>query len=509
MSLEVIVWIAVACAGAALSLQQARPRLSLLDDALDRVRRGETGVRVEPGFWGRDARLVSRFNAALAEIEAGTFDWTHADPEQTEMFAALRKDETPQDGAARTFVAVAEVDRFAALRQSIGYRLANQLLAALAERIRSRIDQAEIGRIGRTNIEFAFKAESVGEAQMQLLDAIGAIEERLTIDDYDFDVTVTIGFADAGSSSIRDELVDRAAAALNAGQGERVKVCFADASVLSNDVQSDLELMRALPRALAAGQMELHYQPKLNARDNVVDAAEALIRWTDPERGLQPTERFIKVAEETGAIRDLTEWVIARAVADQQRLAADGHDIDIYVNISGQLLANREFSAHALALTRNARGKIGFEITETAVIGDPEAALTNLRAFADAGIKIAIDDYGSGLSSLAYLRELPAHELKIDRMFVCGLTQSHRDPLLVRSSIDLAHALDMVVTAEGVDDAMALSLLRVMGCDLLQGYFISPPLPLPALIAFLEDDAELERLGLPPAEATEWRRSGT
>ena len=139
-------------------------------------------------------------------------------------------------------------------------------------------------------------------------------------------------------------------------------------------------------------------------------------------------------------------------------------------------------------------GRIGFEITETAVIGDPDAALANLRDFTQAGIRIAIDDYGSGLSSLAYLKQLPAHELKIDRLFVSGLTDSHRDPLLVRSSIDLAHALEMEVTAEGVDDAMSLSLLRVMGCDLLQGYFISPPLPLDGLTSFLDDASQAERL---------------
>lgn len=509
LGVDPLVWIAVALAVVAIALPFVRraPRVTVLDEALERVRRGETGVRVEPGAWGRDARLISRFNAALAEIEAGTFDWERADPEQSAMFDALRKD-TSGKADAHTFVAVVEIDRFAKLRQSIGYKLANQLLAALADRVRQTIESAEIGRIGRATIEFAFRAESVGAAQLRLIEAIEALERRLTVDEFDFDVSVAIGFADAGTNSIRDELVDQAAAALAAGQTERVKVCFANEAILASDVQSDLELMRALPRALTAGEMELHYQPKLNARDNNIIAAEALIRWMDPVRGLQPTERFIKVAEETGAIRDLTEWVISCAVRDQLTLAGKGHDLEIYVNISGQLLTNKDFSERALRLVGKARGKIGFEITETAVIGDPDAALANLRAFTAAGIKIAIDDYGSGLSSLAYLKQLPAHELKIDRMFVSGLTESHRDPLLVRSSIDLAHALEMVVTAEGVDDAMALSLLRIMGCDLLQGYFISPPLPLAQLIAFLEDDTQTERLAAPPAQIGDWQKAG-
>ena len=132
------------------------------------------------------------------------------------------------------------------------------------------------------------------------------------------------------------------------------------------------------------------------------------------------------------------------------------------------------------------RGRIGLEITETAVIQDPEAALANLRALADAGIRIAIDDYGSGLSSLSYLKQLPASELKIDQMFISGLIDSHRDPLLVRSSIDLAHALDMEVTAEGVDSPAALALLKVMGCDVIQGFLIAQPMRLGELRAFLD-----------------------
>ena len=221
------------------------------------------------------------------------------------------------------------------------------------------------------------------------------------------------------------------------------------------------------------------------------------MRWPHPTRGSVPIERLIRLAESTGAIRDLTEWVVAQAVADQARLAASGHDLLIYVNISGVLLPDAEFAERVLATVSRAKGRIGFEVTETAVIQDPDGALANLRAFSAAGIKIAIDDYGSGLSSLSYLKQLPANELKIDRMFVSGLIDSHRDPLLVRSSIDLAHALDMEVTAEGVDDPLALSLLRVMGCDLIQGFLISPPIELSALQTFLTTFDPREHLSAP------------
>lgn len=487
---------AALCVVLTLALVQGRtkPVLAEIDEALERVRQGEAGVRLEPGFSGRDARFVSRFNAALAEIEAGSYDWDQAAPQERAMFDALRRQAPAQDGAGTTFVAVVEVDRFATLRQSIGYSLANQLLATLARRVTGTIANAEIGRIGRTTFEFAFKAANSGEAQLRLAEAIESLEARLTIEDYVFDLSVAIGFADAGTSSIRDELVDQAAAALAAAKAARVKVCFADADILIHNSMADLELMRALPKALAAGEVELHYQPKLEARSNTIRAVEALARWTRPGLGLVPTDRFISLAEETGTIRELTEWGIARAIRDQKTLLDQGYEIDISVNISGHLLPDRDFARTALDLVAVAAGRIGFEITETAVIDDPDAALANLRDFTAAGIRIAIDDYGSGLSSLAYLKQLPAHELKIDKMFVSGLTESHRDPLLVRSSIDLAHALEMEVTAEGVDDAMALSLLRIMGCDMLQGYFISPPIPLDALTSFLGDEERVRRL---------------
>lgn len=464
-----------------------------IDEAIERMRKGERGVRVHVGGCARDARLLNRFNSVVAEIESGQFDWAAASKRDAAMFDMLRQQDEPS-AEQDTYMAVVDIDRFGSIRQSIGYKLANAILAELAERIGTLVENAELGRIGRANIEFAFRAGSFGDAQAKLLGIIDQLERRIEVDGFTLDLSVVIGFAHAGTESIRDELIDHAAAALAAGRRERVKVCFADKAVRSAQGVADLELMRMLPKAMQAGEIALHYQPKLDSRNNSFPAAEALLRWHHPERGLIQTDRLIALAEETGAIRDITDWVLSRAVADQARIAADGNDIEIYVNISGQLLSDSDFAQRALSLTAPARGKIGFEITETAVIGDPDAALNNLHAFVDAGIKIAIDDYGSGLSSLAYLKQLPANELKIDRMFVSGLTDSHRDPLLVRSSIDLAHALEMEVTAEGVDDPMALCLLRVMGCDLLQGYHISKPLPLSELIDFLNDSAHAERL---------------
>lgn len=160
------------------------------------------------------------------------------------------------------------------------------------------------------------------------------------------------------------------------------------------------------------------------------------------------------------------------------------------VNLSGRLLSDESFVDVVMAATRGASGRLCLEITETAVMHDSEAALRMISRFAEAGVSVSLDDYGSGLSSLAYLKRIQADELKIDKAFVMGLDESSRDALLVKSTIDLAHGLGMKVTAEGVETGSALALLRGMGCDMAQGYFIGRPVPLADLIAKLDADAE-------------------
>lgn len=251
-----------------------------------------------------------------------------------------------------------------------------------------------------------------------------------------------------------------------------------------------------LDAAIVRNELFIVHQPKMRSRTGEIAAVETLVRWQHPTRGLVGPNDFIGLAEERGEMRRITEWVIRQAIREQRSLAACGHDLAFNVNLSAKVLADRDFADWALATVREAAGPIGFEITETAMIADPHGALRNLHLFADAGIKIAIDDYGAGLSSLAYLKQLPAHELKIDRMFISGLSSSHRDPLLVRSTIDLAHALDMEVTAEGVDSPAAMALLKVMGCDVVQGFLLAMPMPLGELRAFLDarEDGASDRI---------------
>ena len=256
----------------------------------------------------------------------------------------------------------------------------------------------------------------------------------------------------------------------------------------------DRRLLADLPAALASGSIFLAYQPKLRLRTGAIDAVEALVRWAHSELGPIDREVLIPLIEANGHIRELTLWVLRQALADQRRLAGRGRPLSIYINISAGLLIDGAFVREVCQLIDPRRGRIGFEITETILIENSTLALANLMQLSSHGIAISIDDYGSGMSSLAYVRDLPAQELKIDKMFISGMTTSHRDPLIVRSTIDLAHALDLEVVAEGVESPAALALLRVMGCDFAQGFLISPALAIDKLEAFLE--AYVPNLGL-------------
>lgn len=269
-------------------------------------------------------------------------------------------------------------------------------------------------------------------------------------------------------------------------------------------------LRRDLADALAAHELQIVYQPKLRLRTGAIDGVEALARWNHRAFGPISPGVFVPLAEQDGHIRAVTRYVLDRAVADQRRLARAGWIMPFSINLSGMVLTDDIFTREVCAVAAQADGPIGLEITETALIGDPEAAIRNMARYAEAGIAVAIDDYGSGLSSLAYLKQLPARELKIDKLFISSLTTSHRDPLIVRSTIDLAHALEMEVVAEGVESPACLALLRVMGCDVAQGFLISAGLPIDELQQFLANHkagavSEFSATVSPPASF--WSRS--
>lgn len=445
---------------------------------------GHRGVRAPlPDFAEHDAfnRLAEHLDkAASADLPA----------------SLLTLDLPPSDTDGLAFIAILGLDGFSRLRRQIGSQVASQILKALGERVRSLVPGAKLGRIGRTNVEFAFRAADDLEAE-SLLGALRLeLDRRLDLaDGQSFDLDVALGAA--RHDRCGEFVIDCAAEALVQAQSQGAKVQIYREEDRERAAAS-LALLRDLREAIEQDGLTLAYQPKLRLSNNRLEVAEALVRWNHPVRGAVSPDEFIGLAEQTGLIDDLTRWVVRRALADQERLRNLGVDVAIHINLSGQMVADETFALWLLGTIEHSGGRLGLEITETAVINEPKRALANLQSFAAAGLKIAIDDYGSGLSSLSYLKQLPAHELKIDKLFISQLTSSHRDPLLVRSTIDLAHALGMEVTAEGVEDPMTLALLKMMGCDLAQGYLVAPALELDALARFIQQGFAQS----PPSPAT-------
>ncbi len=395
------------------------------------------------------------------------------------------------------FLLLIRINNFASLRRHVGKARADRLSHDLRVWV-DRILPSAHATIDRQTVEVELLGHSLADAATALECVANTFREPIDIDGESHRVDLILAAAGGPVGGLDDvRLAEEAEAALVQALAEH-QLVVRDITTLTPSIDR-LSLCRELGRAIECDEVFLQYQPKMHVRRQQVASAEALVRWEHPDRGLILPNDFIPLAEETHLIGPLTLWTLRRVIADQQVLQSDGHDLVIFVNISGQLLGDRVFIDTACGLIAASDAKIGFEITETSMIRDPNSAVEHLNIAAAAGIPIAIDDYGAGLSSLAYLKKLPATELKIDKMFVMELTSSNRDPLIVRSTIDLAHAMEMEVTAEGVETPAALALLSVMGCDQVQGFLLSRPLSLPAFRQFMV--AEAEREIEPPAFA--------
>lgn len=436
--------------------------------------------------WATQTEMLRRGQAIIREREAGLLHLAlhHAATELPNRRALLRRIEATQPPDQGTCVVTVGVERHAEMRGVVGYNVANALIRKLAERLAEITGADCVAHISTSVLAFA-RADLEACALKDLLDRLQALETNFIVDGHSIDIYLRIGAAQSqGATLSPDVLIERATLALAKAHTTVDRAVVYD-EVAFGSPANNLALMTEMLDALKTGDVTLHYQPKMQTSDNVVTSVEALCRWYHPTRGPIPPDIFIPIAEETGQIRALTDWCFIQAIKDQARLRAAGHDITVSLNISGRLLADETFRDKVLEFTSSVETKLCLEITETAVIDNPAKATEAIAAFRNAGIKISIDDYGSGLSSLSYLKLLKADELKVDKALVTEVAQSQRDRLIMKSTIDLAHGLGMSVVAEGVEDDALAACLSLLGCDMIQGYWLSRPLPLIDLITFL------------------------
>lgn len=255
---------------------------------------------------------------------------------------------------------------------------------------------------------------------------------------------------------------------------------------------ADAELAEDLRLAVTRGQLDLVFQPKVSLNSKSVTGAEALLRWHHPAHGIISPARFIPMLEELGHIEEVTYWTIETAVEQQRLLVRAGIDLTITINISTMLLERPGFITDCGRLVRGQRAALRFEITESVFFMESDALIRHLDQLASMGISISIDNYGTGFSSLALLKRIPASELKIDRSLINNLTADNSDPLVVRSTIDLAHAFGWEVTAEGVETSAQLALLTALGCDAAQGFLIGRPMTIHDLANFVTTGVDVD-----------------
>ena len=379
------------------------------------------------------------------------------------------------------FVAVFGLDRFDRLRAVAGHSLVAELIDQLASRLRAFRPEWRIAAVGDAVVAATFQAADAAEAEGLVQEARMAMQGTYSLGSTWIDVRLSAGLSAAGPPGA---LLREADIALDTARAEHLSFKVFDPLNHAQAV-SALSLMPELRAAIEANQLTLAHQPKFDLRTGAVRGVETLVRWSHPRYGPIAPDVFVRLAEETADIYALTRWVMEQAIEEQAALSEAGFPLQFAVNLSGRLVSDEPFIDWIIERKPSREAALRLEITETAVIDNPEHAVRNIARLSAAGVPCSIDDYGAGLSSLAYLKRLEADELKLDKSLVDEVTRSRRDVLITRSVVDLAHSLGMKVVAEGVETGESAAVVAAMGCDLGQGYFFGWPAALPQLLGQL------------------------
>ncbi|HYJ29564.1 MAG TPA: EAL domain-containing protein [Allosphingosinicella sp.] len=370
-------------------------------------------------------------------------------------------------------IVVARIGGHAGLAAALGPQAMARLAASLAERLRLGSGATRIYRCD----EAALAWIAAPDADAASLDGLAAVARDQEAGGRRIEVPLHFGLAGGAGAAAR-QLASNAALAASQAERSGVRVQhFTERD--SAAIERSVALMGELDEAFRLGHLRNFYQPKLDLASGRINAVEALVRWFHPERGLLPPDTFVPLIEENGRAGDLTRHVLAEALARAMRWRdEDGLALGVAVNVSAGLLGDAAFMAELREMVRASglpAGALTLEVTESAAMADPEASIAALEAWRSLGVGVSIDDFGTGQSSLGYIRTLPATELKIDRSFVSDLCLTPRNAIMVRSTIAMAHELGLEVVAEGVEDQACLAALAAMGCDVAQGYLISRP----------------------------------
>ncbi|MDE3130887.1 MAG: EAL domain-containing protein [Acidobacteriota bacterium] len=389
------------------------------------------------------------------------------------------------EGNPTTFgVLLIDLDHFKDINDTLGHQYGDDLLADLGPRLAKRIGEGGlVARFGgdEFGIMPAVRTENTAALTAIVEDVMACLREPVTFDDITLEVDASIGVAryphDGGDAQT---LLRRADIAMYSAKADRDSHRFY-APGQDRHSHSRLSMVGDFRRALEKDdEIIVHFHPIVDLGSGRIHGAEALVRWQHPELGLLQPGAFLEIVEQTGLIGEMTTCVLEKAIAECAAWHAAGRDLTMSVNLSVRNLHDPMISSQvAQMLERHClpAAALKLEITESMILSDPQRALATVQSLSEIGVRFAVDDFGTGHSSLANLRMLPVHELKVDRSFVTPMLNEESDLVIVRSTIELGHALGLKVIAEGVEDAVTLAKLAEIGCDRAQGHFFSKPLP--------------------------------
>ena len=477
--------------GSFITAKRITTPLRVLSASARRLEHGDYGARVQVSSKDEIGELAQSFEtmrqaiqAREGEIRRLAYQDSLTDLPNREQFRSdLRHNiMRARDEGVPCTILLMDLDRFKHVNDVLGHRFGDRLLRSVAERLRQEALDPEdvLARLSGDEFAILLPGTSPHAATLLAKRIIQAFERPFTLDDHTVDLSSGIGVACSPENGLDvDVVMSRAEMAMYAAkQSQSGYVTYHPG--LDSTSEESLTLISELRTAIDKDELRVYLQPKVNIKTNQVVGAEALVRWQHPTRGMVPPMKFIPFAEQTGFIRQITIWMLEQVAQSCAKLQAQGLDMKISVNLSTRDLMDQDLPSkieRILNQHSTAARSMVMEITESAIMDDPQRALQTLNKLHDMGLKLSIDDFGTGYSSLAYLKRLPVDELKIDRSFVMNMESDVQDAKIVHSTIDLAHNLGLTVVAEGIENAQALKLLGRLNCDEAQGYFIAKPMP--------------------------------
>lgn len=480
-----VVTLVVALLLAGITARRINQPLARLNDAAEALRSGDYSEPVElnrTDEFGQLGRAFDSMRQAIGEREQHIVYQVEHDlltglPNRTSFQRRLNQ----SLNAGRSGVlGILNIIRFREINDRLGQRIGDQILQLVSKRLENNVsDGWWLGRLAGDEFVLLSDGKDRQSFEQVIAHLKPLLEQRWMLGASHYLLDFRVGYLEYPDHGEDVDTLVRRAQICSTQAKQKKEFARAYESGMDESYMRRLQILKALPEAVSQNKLQLHFQPKLDCQHGTVIGAEALVRWSHEELGVVRPDEFIPLAEQTGEINRITRWVCAAALDQLQLWHEQGHSLMMAINLSALDLQWDGLGDYLAGLLK-ARGlppsRVTLEVTESAVMADPEQAIERLGQLRAAGMRISIDDYGTGYSSLAQLKRLPVDELKLDRSFITELSANQADQTIVRSTLALAQEMNLSTVAEGVEDDSAWQVLRRLGCETMQGFYFSRPL---------------------------------